>query len=96
MTIERETKYLRDGEWLLHLVHEMLQVVLHVLHHHENVVHALAHYNLTDVHNVLVAQREQDVDLPDGTEWEAVLLLGHLDLLQRTHDMALFILGPAL
>ena len=41
--------------------------------------------HLSDIDNVLVVQRQQDVDLTDGRQWEAFCLPLHLDLLQRKY-----------
>ncbi len=38
---------------------------------------------LADIDDVGVVEAEQNVDLADGSEWEAVLLFFHAHLLQR-------------
>ena len=68
---------------MVHGLHEVLQVVLHELHHHEHRVQLLADDDLGHVDDVGVREREQDVDLTDAGQWEAVLLPVHLYLLQR-------------
>ena len=38
--------------------------------------------HLGDIDDILVVERQEDVDLPDGCQWEALGLALHLDLLQ--------------
>ena len=39
--------------------------------------------HLSDIDDILVVERQEDVDFPDGGQWEALGLALHLDLLQR-------------
>ena len=50
---------------------------------------------LCDIHNVFVMQRQQDVDLSDGREWESLSLTFHLDLLQSIDLACLLLFGSA-
>lgn len=65
--------------------------MLHKLHDHEDVVQAAAHHHLTHIHDVLVVEAEQDVDLPDRGQGEAICLLVQLDLLQRADSVGLLV-----
>jgi hypothetical protein len=49
----------------------------------------------THLHDVRVVEAEQDVDLADGGQRESVLVLVHLDLLQRADGSLLLVARPA-
>ena len=87
--------HLRNSEGLRHILHQVSEIVLHELHDHENVVQPSSHCHLADIHNVFVVEAEQDVDLSDGSQGEAVPLLVHLDLLQGADRVGLLVPSPA-
>lgn len=51
--------------------------------------------DLSDIDNVLVMEGQQDVDLSDGGQWEALGFSLHLDLLQSKDLPALPLPCPA-
>lgn len=78
--------YLRDGEGLLHVLEDVLEIVLQVLHHHEDVVCAWAHDDLAHIDHVHMLAQHQDTHFSNRREWEAVVLNVHFDLATKEDE----------
>ncbi|GIX64311.1 sphingomyelin phosphodiesterase [Babesia caballi] len=78
---------LRERELRLSLVQQRLELVLHVLHDHVEVVPRLVGHHLLHAEDVGVLELEQDRYLPQVAYWEALLPVRvvELDVLER-HD----------
>ncbi len=84
----QQTLHLGHLEGLLHTVlHQRLEVVLHVVHDHVDLVHVAADHNLAHGHHVHMLRLEQRVNLADRSDREAFALLLHLQTLERHYHV---------
>eukprot|EP00955_Chlamydomonas_euryale_P060424 357715-Chlamydomonas_euryale.AAC.5 len=87
----RHAERARHADVLALGVHDALEVVVHELHDHEDLVSALADADFRHMHDVGVVEVEHHVDLADRRDREAVALLLHLDHLERNQAARLLL-----
>lgn len=75
------------------VVDERRQVLLRVLHHHEDIVQALAHRHLPELDDVRMLQRSQEVNLANAADANALAQFLHAHPLQRQNFAAFAVPG---